>query len=316
MSARDIEKLPKSLDFSHHLSDIAKARAPSPLKTFFKYYGRPGLIALGGGIPHPDYFPFATLEATTLAIDTYSETPGETTSPSPLSWLWNLFSSPAKQRTTKITVPKYVSDPVNDVNLATTLQYSMARGILPLQEFLKDYSTRFYKPGFSDFTTLVHTGNTDAWSRVVYSLLNPGDSLLVEEWTYPSALSSALPIGVHMVAVPLDSMGMRPDALRDILENWDESVRGFKRPRLLYTVPIGQNPSGLTTAEARKVAIYQICVEFDIIIGEDDPYFILQEGIYEVPEVRAKKQKELISRKTNEGDEIEEFVRTLEASYL
>ncbi|KAG8786531.1 hypothetical protein FRC15_011250 [Serendipita sp. 397] len=316
MSTRDIEKLPKSLDFSHHLSDIAKARAPSPLKTFYKYYGRPGLLALAGGIPHPDYFPFATLEATTLAIDTYSDTPGEPGSPSPLSWLWNLFSPPAKPRTTRITVPKYVSDPINDVNLATSLQYTMARGIVPLQEFLQDYSARFYKPGFSDFATLVHTGNTDAWSRVIYNLLNPGDSLLVEEWTYPGALSTALPVGVHAVAVPLDSMGMRPDALREILENWDETARGFKRPRLLYTVPIGQNPSGLTTAEARKRAIYEICVEFDIIIGEDDPYFILQEGEYEVPEVRVKRQKALVSKKMTEEDEIEEFIGTLEPSYL
>lgn len=41
--------LPKSIDLSHHLSDLAKARAVSPLKGFFKYYGRPGILALGGG---------------------------------------------------------------------------------------------------------------------------------------------------------------------------------------------------------------------------------------------------------------------------
>jgi aromatic amino acid aminotransferase I len=56
----------------------------------------------------------------------------------------------------------------------------MARGIPSLESFIKDYSARFYKPGFSDWTVLVHTGNTDGWTRVVYSLLNPGDSMLVE----------------------------------------------------------------------------------------------------------------------------------------
>lgn len=59
-----------------------------------------------------------------------------------------------------------------------------ATGILPLQVFLKEYSARFYTPGFSDFTVLVQTGNTDGWSRVVYSLLNEGDSVLVEVNTY------------------------------------------------------------------------------------------------------------------------------------
>ena len=58
----------------------------------------------------------------------------------------------------------------------------MATGIPTLQVFLKEYSTRFYKPAYSDFTILVHTGNTDGWSRVVYSLLNHRDSMLVEVW--------------------------------------------------------------------------------------------------------------------------------------
>jgi aromatic amino acid aminotransferase I len=46
---RDEEKLPKSIDLSHHFSDLAKRRLPSPLKTFYKYYGKPGLLALAGG---------------------------------------------------------------------------------------------------------------------------------------------------------------------------------------------------------------------------------------------------------------------------
>jgi hypothetical protein len=46
----DISELPKSIDLSHHLSELAKSRAPSPLKTFYKYFGRPGLLALAGGL--------------------------------------------------------------------------------------------------------------------------------------------------------------------------------------------------------------------------------------------------------------------------
>jgi aromatic amino acid aminotransferase I / 2-aminoadipate transaminase len=75
------------------------------------------------GHPHPDYFPFATLEATTLPIDSYPVTPEQEASASPFSWIWNLFSAPNKKRMDKISVPKYVSDPINEVNLATALQY-------------------------------------------------------------------------------------------------------------------------------------------------------------------------------------------------
>jgi hypothetical protein len=68
-----------------------------------------------------------------------------------------------------------------DVSTLDSLSYiGQAIGIPPLQAFLKEYSARFYKPAYSDFVTLVHTGNTDGWTRVVYSLLNHGDSMLVE----------------------------------------------------------------------------------------------------------------------------------------
>ena len=41
--------LPKAIDLSHHLSDIAKAREASPLKGLMKYFGKPGMISLAGG---------------------------------------------------------------------------------------------------------------------------------------------------------------------------------------------------------------------------------------------------------------------------
>lgn len=90
----------------------------------------------------------------------------------------------------------------------------------------------------------------------------------------------------------------------------------------MYTAPVGQNPSGLTTSAERKKAIYDICVRYDIIICEDDPYFILQEGDY-VPkknrEAMAKAiggQQQIGAASVNNDEEIEQFVSTLVPSYL
>lgn len=79
---------------------------------------------------------------------------------------------------------------------------------------------------------------------------------------------------------------------------------------MIYTVPIGQNPSGLTTRAHRKKEIYDVCVKYDIIIAEDDPYYILQEGDY-VP-----KAQRVPASTHSEKDEIEAFINTLEPSYL
>lgn len=83
-----------------------------------------------------------------------------------------------------------------------------------------------------------------SWSKAIMTFCNPGDVFLTEEWTYPSALATARPYGVQPIPVKIDGEGMRSDDLRKVLAEWDEEVRGAKRPHLMYTVPVGQNPTG------------------------------------------------------------------------
>lgn len=42
-----------AISFEHHLSELAKARRPSPLKSFAKFQGVPGLISLYAAYPYP-----------------------------------------------------------------------------------------------------------------------------------------------------------------------------------------------------------------------------------------------------------------------
>ncbi|PSR73704.1 hypothetical protein PHLCEN_2v10623 [Hermanssonia centrifuga] len=298
------EKQQKAIDLSHHLSDLSRARLVSPLKGLAKYMGNPNLIALAGGMPHPSYFPFADISASALVPDSFSleSTPRE----SALSWVWKLFGAGPKEKTTTITVPKFPSH-ADDINLAVALQYGTAQGIVQLQKFLKEFVAKVYQPAYADFATLVQTGNTDGWSRTVQTLCNPGEIFLTEEWTYPSALYSSLPYNIKPVAVAMDSEGMRADALRKVLSEWDEEARGAKRPHVMYTVPVGQNPSGATMGASRKKAIYDICVEYDVIIVEDDPYYFLQQGQYKA---RSERSVETVK---NDGDI---FLHNLAPSYL
>lgn len=54
--------LPKAIDLSHHLSDIAKARHESPLKSLMKYMGKPGAVELAGGTLSVSSSPYLSLE--------------------------------------------------------------------------------------------------------------------------------------------------------------------------------------------------------------------------------------------------------------
>ncbi|CDO75895.1 hypothetical protein BN946_scf184523.g4 [Trametes cinnabarina] len=227
-------------------------------------------------------------------------------SESSLSWLWKLFGSSHKEKTNSITIPKFPERP-EDVNLATALQYGTATGLPQLQKFINDFVKNVYQPAYEDWTTLVQTGNTDGWSRAILTLCNPGEVFITEDWTYPSALASSEPYGIRPVGVPMDSEGMRSDELRKLLAEWDETARGCRRPHVMYTIPVGQNPTGVTMGVARKKEIYDICVAYDVIIVEDDPYYFLQMGAYVAKEARAPQASRVESDK---------WIGSLTPSYL
>ncbi|KAG8813589.1 hypothetical protein FRC18_002391 [Serendipita sp. 400] len=247
----DEAQLPLALDFSHHISELGKARRPFPIKSVFKYFGRPGLLAMAGGkpclsnpfgfltwspplgLPHPQYIPFESLETSLLRADAFSTLDGGNMSPLDVPTKDGPPTNPKMLDKERLVVPKWPSHSSEDVNISRALQYDLARGLQVLQEYLHDYSKRFFKPAYRDFATLVHTGNTDGWSRVIMTLLNPGDGLLMEEWTYTAAISAAQPLGVRIVPVPMDCQGFKPEALGDLLANWDEKERGFKRSLLI-----------------------------------------------------------------------------------
>ncbi|KZV68120.1 PLP-dependent transferase [Peniophora sp. CONT] len=231
-------------------------------------------------MPHESVFPFHNVQADILLPDSFPlSSPRESEAASPLSWLWRIFGyDPTKEKTTHVVVPKARSEGDGGMNLATALQYGPATGMAATQKFTASFSELVFKPAFADWKTIVQTGNTDGWSRCARMLCNPGDTIIAEEWTYPSALASAAPIHINVLPIALDGIGIRPDALREALANWDES-KG-RRPHIMYTVPIGQNPSGATMDIQRKKEIYDICVEYDVIIVEDDPYYFLQMDEY------------------------------------
>lgn len=252
-----------AVDVSHHLSDVAKARLISPLKNLAKYINQPNLLSVAGGttefyrqisifnvqfpgLPSPEYFPFENLKADTLAFDSYATAPrsqktilsasssaNSSNNKNNLSWLWNLFS-PGKPAV-PITVPKYPSSPT-DINLAKALQYGTARGIPQLDTFIKAFTTTVYRPAYANWTTFMHTGNTDGFHMAVLTLCNPGEGILMTEWTYVSALFTAHPYGVRPVPVGMDGQGMSAAALREVLSGWDVEARGGM-PRCVLRPP-------------------------------------------------------------------------------
>ena len=89
----------------------------------------------------------------------------------------------------------------------------------------------------------VTTGSQEALTKCFEMLMEEGDSVLVESPTYSGALAALQPMNLNLVGVETDGGGLRPESLEEILSQWDASRQGAK-PRVLYTIPTGSNPTG------------------------------------------------------------------------
>ncbi|WP_326808368.1 PLP-dependent aminotransferase family protein [Streptomyces sp. NBC_01775] len=111
---------------------------------------------------------------------------------------------------------------------------------------------------------LVTTGSQQGLTLLATALLEPGDTVLVEDPTYLAALQCFGFAGARVVPVRSDENGLDPAALADAV------VR--ERPKLLYTVPTFQNPTGRTLPAARRQAVAAVAARHGLWIAEDDPY--------------------------------------------
>jgi len=146
---------------------------------------------------------------------------------------------------------------------AHALQYSTTEGEPALRAALAARITARGLPTDAD-DLLVTTGSQQALSLLATALLEPGDTVLVENPCYLAALQAFGFAGARIVPVPGDADGMDPAALAELV------VR--ERPKLLYTVPTFQNPTGRTLPADRRAAIAAVAARHGLWIVEDDPY--------------------------------------------
>jgi DNA-binding transcriptional MocR family regulator len=199
------------------------------------------LTGLTPGLPNANYFPFDTLEGKVALPDRFKPTPNLVTE----------STRGSKITSERVVVPHDadIDDLSLRIDLTTALQYGQAQGYPPLYTWLKDFTINALHPNipYRDGPDIVLTvGSTDGLSKTLQTFSNEWHDgmpisekagMLVEKFAYMSAVSQAAPRGINIVPVEIDTEGMLaegPGALKDVLENWDES-RG-RRPHLMYTV--------------------------------------------------------------------------------
>src|SRR6266496_1425615 len=169
--------------------------------------------------------------------------------------------------------------PAADLLPAELLQSIVADGLLNarqsalgycpvegLQSLRRGIAARMRRRGVAVDTQniLILSGSTQGIGLVSRFLLNPGDEVVVEVPTYLGAIQTFRALGARVIGVPIDSEGMRVDLLETILAR--------HRPRLIYTMPTFQNPTGVVMSPERRRRLLLLARRYQTPILEDDPY--------------------------------------------
>jgi 2-aminoadipate transaminase len=144
------------------------------------------------------------------------------------------------------------------------LQYSPTPGLPGLRAALSDRleQTEGRRPAAGEI--MVTSGNIDALGLLGKALVDRGDVVAVESPTYLGAIDGFRSFEADLQGVRMDSEGVDVDAF--------ERLCAARRPKLLYTIPDHQNPTGVTLTAERRVALVEACRRHGVLIVEDVAY--------------------------------------------
>lgn len=153
------------------------------------------------------------------------------------------------------------------------LQYGTTEGFEPLKAFLAEWMAPKMGRVTQSEEMLITTGSQQVTDLFCSVMVNPGDTVIVEEPTYPGALHTMRNHRVRFLGVPCDENGMQVELLPGLIAKARAEGQKIK---FIYSIVNFQNPSGYTLSAERRRRLLEIAVETGIPIYEDDPYGMLR----------------------------------------
>ncbi|KZV94690.1 PLP-dependent transferase [Exidia glandulosa HHB12029] len=234
-----------AVDYSSFLSDLAKSRKENPIRGLLHLELEPGLLSLLAGKPNPTTFPITSIS----------------------------FKARNPLSADGLEEDEYT---LSTAEVSTALQYNFVAGVVPLVEWVLKLQAFEHKRKLDPaWTVTIGSGGQDLIYKAFSALVNPGDPVLVEAPVYAGVIPIFESMGSPPIEIETDADGVDPASLRAALAAWPSDK---PRPKVLYTVPYGNNPSGATTTTERRKEILALASEYNFIILEDDPYYYLYFG--------------------------------------
>jgi 2-aminoadipate transaminase len=148
---------------------------------------------------------------------------------------------------------------------AVALQYSATEGIASVRDYVRGRLAALQGREPAAAELMITSGGIDCMELVAKSYLDPGDIVVVEAPTYLGAIMAFRGYEADVRGVAVDGDGLRVDVLASQL------AAGL-RPKIVYTIPDFQNPTGLTMSGQRRHELIALARHYGFLILEDVAY--------------------------------------------
>jgi 2-aminoadipate transaminase len=159
---------------------------------------------------------------------------------------------------------KAATDKVFSINGRDIFQYGNSEGYLKLREYIAERYRHKQKLDIPVEDILITSGSQQGLDLLGKILLNDGDSLIMEEPGYLGAIQAFSIYRPRFLPVLVSAEGMDIAKLQEALS--------LEQPKLMYSVPNFQNPSGISYSQENRIDVSEILGSTNTILIEDDPY--------------------------------------------
>jgi DNA-binding transcriptional MocR family regulator len=156
---------------------------------------------------------------------------------------------------------KEVLNEVLDRDKGLAFGYQESKGYFPLREYIVEY-LEFYQINTGIENIQIISGAQQGIDIISKALLKHGDTVIVESPTYTGAIATFESRGVKMIQVPITKEGIDLNKLEEYIEKYN--------PKLIYTMPNFQNPTGYSYSLETKKGLLELASKKGLIIIEDD----------------------------------------------
>ena len=155
------------------------------------------------------------------------------------------------------------------------------QGYPPLRQFVADKSARHRGMTVPVDDIMITTGSGQGLDMISSMLVNPGDTVLTEEFCYQGAMNRFRKLGAKLVGMKLDEDGIVIEALAAQLAAL--KAQGIT-PKFIYTIPTIQNPTASILPLDRRLALIKLAREYNVAIFEDECYAdLIWDGVQAPP---------------------------------